>query len=484
MIPSIERERLIEAFEEFDRTLRDKSDWVGWENNRAQKWAIDYEGKIYPPKKIISIATGHPVTGFSGGTESNEYFKQRGFIVVPLHERIISIQDGLETILEGYIAARKSEPFGSRVPIADVFVRLVELFRSSPVVVKRSSLKVVGSYGKGNWASVPWIAFLDNRETTTTQHGFYVVFLFKEDGTGVYLTYNQGVTDIIKAQGRQLGQQQLQQLAHERRLECAWLSERGFMLDDAISLTEEAGLGRDYEASTIAYKLYVKGAVPSDNVLLNDLESVLAAYDKYVEHKIGETPTRATPAVLKGHWLFQANPKIFDIRRALNNLRELTWTINQTPGEFQEGQTGYIWESGPTGGIVAHATLLTNPAEMEADSREEEYSIDKSKFIGRRLRVRVRIDRILEEPIPRQSLLEHPTLKSLTILRFANATNYTLSEDEYDAIGSLATKVEPILDLEAIVRAFSNALRESFVEFGQDHLTLVRSFVSSLATKP
>ena len=46
------------------------------------------------------------------------------------------------------------------------------------------------------------------------------------------------------------------------------------MLDDAISLTEEAGLGRDDEASTIAYKLYVKGAVPSDNVLLNDLESV------------------------------------------------------------------------------------------------------------------------------------------------------------------------------------------------------------------
>jgi 5-methylcytosine-specific restriction protein B len=44
--------------------------------------------------------------------------------------------------------------------------------------------------------------------------------------------------------------------------------------------------------------------------------------------------------------------------------------------------------------------------------------------------------------------------------------------------------VEPILDLEAIVTAFSDALRESFVDFGQDHLTLVRAFVSSLATKP
>ena len=267
-------------------------------------------------------------------------------------------------------------------------------------------------------------------------------------------------------------------------MECAWLSERGFLLDDTISLSEDAGLGRDYEASTIAHKLYLKGSVPNDDAILNDLEAVLVAYDQYVEHKFAEPPTPPIPAVSKGHWLFQANPKIFDIRRALNNLRELTWTVNQMPGKFEAGQTGYLWESGPTGGIIAHATLLTDPAEMEPDSREEEYSIDQSKFTGRRLRVRVRIDRVLEEPISRQELLEHPTLKSLAILRFANATNYTLSDDEYDAIGSLAIHVEPILDLEAITMAFSNALRESFVDFGLDHLTLVRAFVSSLATKP
>ena len=262
------------------------------------------------------------------------------------------------------------------------------------------------------------------------------------------------------------------------------MSEHGFLLDDSISLTEEAGLGRDYEASTIAHKLYLKGSVPMTMLILNDIESVLAAYEQYIEQKIGEPPKTPISTPVKGHWLFQANPKIFEIRRALSKLHELTWTINQTPGKFRAGQTGYIWESGTTGGIVAHATLLTDPAEMEADPREEEYSIDQIKFKGRRLRVRIRIDKVLEEPIPRQSLLEHPTLKSLTILRFANATNYSLTDEEYDAIGSLAIHVDPILDLEAIVTAFSEALRKSFVDFGQDHLTLVRAFVSSLATKP
>jgi 5-methylcytosine-specific restriction protein B len=484
MIPPVEREKLVSALEEFDRTLRNKSDWKGWEDNRAQKWAIDHEGKLYPPKKIISMATGQPVNGFSGGIESNDYVKQRGFNVVSLREGIKSIQEGLETILDGYIPVRESEPFNSRNVIAETFEQIARILRATDAVRKRPTIKTVISYGKGNWANVPWIAFLDDRETTTTQHGVYAVFLFKDDGAGVYLTYNQGVTDIIKAQGRQKGQEQLQQLAKERRVECAWLSDRGFLLDNSISLSQDTGLGRDYEASTIAHKLYLKGAVPNDEAILNDLESVLAAYDQYVGHKTVEIPKPPISPGSKEHWLFQANPKYYDIRGALNDLQELTWSINQTPTKFRAGQTGYLWESGPNGGIIAHGTLLTDPTESESDPGEDKYFTAESDLGGRRLRVRLHVDQVLNEPIPRQSLLDHPTLKSLAVLRFANATNYTLSDDEYDAIGSLAKKVEPILDLEAIVTAFSDALRASFVDFGQDHLVLVRAFVSSLATKP
>ena len=484
MIPSVDRQKILEAVKEFDESLRHQAEWQGWENKQAQKWAVDYEGTLYPPKTIISIATGQPVTGFSGGKESNGYLEQRGFQIISLREEIKSIREGFETILDGYASARESEPFSSRAPIADVFSRIVGFLHTSAVVAKHKNLKVVGSYGKGNWASVPWIAFLDNRETTTTQHGVYVVFLFKEDGKGVYLTYNQGVTDLIKAHGRQFGQEQLQQLARERRLECPWLAERGFLLDHSISLSSDTGLGKDYEASTIAHKLYFKGSVPDDESILNDLEAVLEAYKRYVERKISEQPEQRAPSVEKGHWLFQANPKIFDIRQALKDLHELTWTINQSQKQFRAAQTGYIWESGPSGGIIAHGTLLSDPEDMDADPREEQYSVDQTKLRGRRPRVRLRIDRVLEEPISRQSLLEHPTLKSLGILHFANATNYVLSDDEYDAIGSLTTYIEPILDLEVIVAAFSDALRESFVDFGQGHLGLIRAFISSLATKP
>ncbi len=49
-----------------------------------------------------------------------------------------------------------------------------------------------------NWADVPWIAVLDPEITTSTMRGYYIVFLFSIDMKRVYLSLNQGMTDIEK----------------------------------------------------------------------------------------------------------------------------------------------------------------------------------------------------------------------------------------------------------------------------------------------
>jgi 5-methylcytosine-specific restriction protein A len=64
------------------------------------------------------------------------------------------------------------------------------------LIANRERYKVEGSSGKGQWARCPWIAIFDVLVTETAQSGFYPVFLFKEDMSGVYLSLNQGVTDI------------------------------------------------------------------------------------------------------------------------------------------------------------------------------------------------------------------------------------------------------------------------------------------------
>jgi hypothetical protein len=50
-------------------------------------YAIEYEGKRYPIKQIVSMATEIPVSDFSGGQaagDANQYVADRGFKIVEL----------------------------------------------------------------------------------------------------------------------------------------------------------------------------------------------------------------------------------------------------------------------------------------------------------------------------------------------------------------------------------------------------------------
>lgn len=84
IIKPVGRSAIEGALRAFDEKLRDTAEWLGWENNKAQRHAIDFEGRLYPPKKIISLATGMPVSAFSGGPQSNSYLRALNFKITPL----------------------------------------------------------------------------------------------------------------------------------------------------------------------------------------------------------------------------------------------------------------------------------------------------------------------------------------------------------------------------------------------------------------
>jgi 5-methylcytosine-specific restriction protein A len=88
LLPNVERVVLEDALSRFDAELRALPEWRGWEAKAAQKFALSHDGLRYPPKKIISMATGVPVSEFSGGRQSNEYLKSRGFEIITLDHAI------------------------------------------------------------------------------------------------------------------------------------------------------------------------------------------------------------------------------------------------------------------------------------------------------------------------------------------------------------------------------------------------------------
>src|SRR5436309_11453177 len=86
-IPDSTREAVIEAIHRFDQELRGSTYWQSWTDDPTYKYAINFESRLYPVKKIISLATSVAVDEFSGGEEANGYAKERGFEVVELRPK-------------------------------------------------------------------------------------------------------------------------------------------------------------------------------------------------------------------------------------------------------------------------------------------------------------------------------------------------------------------------------------------------------------
>jgi 5-methylcytosine-specific restriction protein A len=73
--PIVPCEKLLDAIDEFEREVLPRRAWAKWEQNKAHRHAIRYKGRYYPVKKIISIATGLPLTEFGGGAQANGYVR-------------------------------------------------------------------------------------------------------------------------------------------------------------------------------------------------------------------------------------------------------------------------------------------------------------------------------------------------------------------------------------------------------------------------
>jgi len=101
----------------FDRDLRATPDWADWEQNRAHRYAIEHDGRRYPVKQIVSLATASPVSDFSGGQaagDANQYISSRGFTVVELRRRNPTwVRDELILALDLYLRHEGNPPRSS-----------------------------------------------------------------------------------------------------------------------------------------------------------------------------------------------------------------------------------------------------------------------------------------------------------------------------------------------------------------------------------
>ena len=189
----------------------------------------------------------------------------------------LAMREAIEKLMRGYQTA-KNEVFANN-PFGE-FVRkdIPALFYKTGLIDKDKYL-ITGSVGQGNWAMVPWICIFDRSITTSATKGEYIVYLLSKDCSELYLTFNQGCTEIRKAHSKK----ETISIMREKAGKIAkQIDNHGFLEDENISLGEGlTELGLLYQKGTIFYKKYEVDAVPDDNELLDDLSKMMDIYQSY-----------------------------------------------------------------------------------------------------------------------------------------------------------------------------------------------------------
>lgn len=136
-------------------------------------------------------------------------------------------------------------------------------------------------------------------------------------------------------------------------------------------------------------------------------------------------------------WIFQGNPKYYDVVGAVNDLDVITWSVKQYGKQIRNEDKAYIWLSGSEGGIVASGTIISNP-EIKNAHEDDPYNREESFISEPHLAVDIRIERKLTSNIVSRSvLLSDERTKRLEILTYPGATNFYVTKEQDEVIESI-----------------------------------------------
>ncbi len=174
---NINKEHLLNAIDKIDK------DGIPTDGE-STFYDVLYDGKRYPPKVIVSyaniFANGEELDRltFRGGPNQKSFklLEDNGFQIVPKMGNDMEYYQELKNFLT---QAKNGE------------------LATSSYLKEYHGLKVKVSFGQGNQARVPWIAFLS--EGQAVSHGIYPVYLYYKDKRLLILAYGISETELPSA---------------------------------------------------------------------------------------------------------------------------------------------------------------------------------------------------------------------------------------------------------------------------------------------
>lgn len=131
------------------------------------------------------------------------------------------------------------------------------------------------------------------------------------------------------------------------------------------------------------------------------------------------------------NWLFQSNPKYYEIDKAIRELKTIVWKVSSYQKEIKPGDPVFIWKSGADGGILALGEIMDNPHEMPTPEAEKKYLTERGQgMTAGKFSATVQIKKLVEPILSKDKITNNLALANLSVLRFANASNFRVTEEQ------------------------------------------------------
>ncbi|MDA9918452.1 DUF3578 domain-containing protein [Erythrobacter sp.] len=256
----------------------------------ATRYLVEHEGRRYDSKAIAGAAVGkqHSERGplspseFSGGIASvGRKMAELGFPFIDTaveQDNDRSIGNLLRNAMDEFTSERRT-PFETKQKLWAAMESVKARLESFDAVASRPEIFCQWSLGAGNWLKVPWIALFDRRVTKSAQSGFYVVLLVAEDLSRVYLTLNQGATEVKATHGVARARTIMAEIAEQCREVIAAADTSLLDLNDGVDLRTEHSNSKFYELGAIAHAMHEPIEAAADELVERQLEQLLSAYE-------------------------------------------------------------------------------------------------------------------------------------------------------------------------------------------------------------
>ena len=203
----------------------------------------------------------------------------------------LQLHNAIKRLLSEYAAVYESVTTGNdwKNPFRDIIAKEIpNLLRASSKI--SAPYTVVGSYGKGRWTAVPWIAVFDTRITSSAQKGVYIVYLLNKDTKELYLTFEIAATEVMGQKTNSEGNTVFTGVVGNNSPELKKkLQEKADRIREVIRDTyfnrngEIKSGASGYDSGAVYYKKYSLDTLPAGNTLSQDLNRMMNIYKKYYE---------------------------------------------------------------------------------------------------------------------------------------------------------------------------------------------------------